>query len=106
MAGLDDFEIYWEYDQLDEDAVFRLGIDTIFSPTAFDYMEMGGSRENHICSTERRTDRTLLQQHHLLRDQQNHLLYWEVVHPQQVEKLFQIMFKEICFNNYYRACVF
>ena len=32
---LDDVEFYWQNDQLDEDAVFRPGIDTPFSPTAF-----------------------------------------------------------------------
>ena len=41
-ADLDDVEFYWEKDQLDVDAVFRPGIDTPFSPTAFDELEMGG----------------------------------------------------------------
>ena len=35
-ADLDDVEFCWEDDQLDVGAVFRLGIDTTFSPTAFD----------------------------------------------------------------------
>ena len=42
-ADLDDVEFYWENDQLDIDAVFRPDIDTPFSPTAFDDLEMGGS---------------------------------------------------------------
>ena len=44
-ADLDDVEIYWEKDQLDVDAVFRPGIGTRFSPTAFDDLEMGVSAE-------------------------------------------------------------
>ena len=47
-ADLDDVEFYWENDQLDVDALFRPGIDTPFSPTAFDNLEMGGSAENPI----------------------------------------------------------
>ena len=49
---LDDVEFYWENDQLDVDAVFRPGIDTPFSPTAFDDLEMGGSAENPILLEE------------------------------------------------------
>ena len=41
-------EFYWENDQLDADAVLRPGIDTHFSPTAFNDLEMGGSAENPI----------------------------------------------------------
>ena len=51
-ADLDDVEFYWENDQLDADAVFRPGIDTPFSPTAYDDMEMGGSAENPISLDE------------------------------------------------------
>ena len=49
-ADLDDVEVefYWEKDELDVDAVFRPGIDTPFSPTSFDELEMGGSAENPI----------------------------------------------------------
>ena len=41
-ADLDDVEFYWEWYQLDVDAVFRPSIDTRFSSTAFDELEMGG----------------------------------------------------------------
>ena len=44
-SDLDDVEFYWEKDQLDVDAVSRPGIDTPFSPTTFDDLEMGGSAE-------------------------------------------------------------
>ena len=48
-ADLDDVEFYWEKDQLDINAVFRPGVDTLFSQTAFDDLEMGGgSAENPI----------------------------------------------------------
>ena len=39
---LDDVEFYWNIDPLDVEAVFRPGIDTAFSPIAFDDMEIGG----------------------------------------------------------------
>ena len=51
-ADLDDVEFYWENDQLDVDAVFRPGIDTPFSPTAFDDLGMRGSAENPILLDE------------------------------------------------------
>ena len=40
-VDLDDDEFQWENDQLEVDALFRPGIDTPFSPTAFDDLEMG-----------------------------------------------------------------
>ena len=51
-ADLDDVEFYWENDQLDVDAVFKMGIDTHFFPTAFDDLEMAGSAENPFLSDE------------------------------------------------------
>ena len=39
---------YWEYDQMDVDAVCRPGIYAPFSPTAFNNFEVGGSAENPI----------------------------------------------------------
>ena len=51
-ADLDDVQFYWENDQLDVDAVFRSGIDTPFSPTALDDLEMGGSAENPLLLDE------------------------------------------------------
>ena len=50
-ADLDDVEFYWENVELDVDAVFRPGIDTPFSPTAFDDLEMEGA-ENLILPDE------------------------------------------------------
>ena len=47
-ADLHDVDFYWENDQLDVDITFRPGIDTPFSPTAFNDLEMGGSAENPI----------------------------------------------------------
>ena len=52
-ANLDDVEIFLGNGQLDVDDVFRLCIDTLFSPTAFDDFEMGeGSAENPILLDE------------------------------------------------------
>ena len=52
MSVLDDVEFYWENYQLDLDAVFNPGIETPFSPTAFDDLELGGSAENPILLDE------------------------------------------------------
>ena len=52
VSDLDDADFYRENDQLDVDAVFRLGIDTPFSPTAFDDLELGGSAEYCILLDE------------------------------------------------------
>ena len=41
VSDLEDIEFNWEDSQLDMDAVFRPGIDTPFSPTAFDDLLMG-----------------------------------------------------------------
>ena len=70
-ADLDDVELYWAIYQLDVDAASRPSIATPFSPTAFDDSETGGSAENPVCLTKRKTRKTLLQQqqHHSLRDQ-------------------------------------
>ena len=52
-ADLDDVEFFWKTGQLDVDAVFRRpGIDTRFSSTAFDDLEMGISAENPILLNE------------------------------------------------------
>ena len=52
VSDLEDLEFYREIDLLDIDAVFRLGIDTPFSPTLFEDLEMGGSAENPILLDE------------------------------------------------------
>ena len=48
LTDLDNFEFDWEKNQPDVDVVLRLGIDTSFSPTAFDDLEVGGSAEKPI----------------------------------------------------------
>ena len=53
VSDLEDIEFNWEDSQLDMDAVFRPGIYTPFSPTAFDDLLMGdGSVENPILLDE------------------------------------------------------
>ena len=52
VSDFEDIEFNWENDHLDVDAVCRPGIDTHFSPTAFDELEMGGSAENPILLDE------------------------------------------------------
>ena len=50
LTNLEDIEFNWENSQLD--SVFRPGIDTLFSPTAFDDLSMEGSVENPIVLDE------------------------------------------------------
>ena len=53
VSDLEDIEFNWENSQLEMDAVFRSGIDTLFSPTTFDNLLMGdGSVENPIVLDE------------------------------------------------------
>ena len=53
VSDLEDIEFNWENDQLDLDAVFRPGIDTPYSPTAFDDLSTEGSSvENPIVLDE------------------------------------------------------
>ena len=52
VCDLEDIEFDWENDQLDLDAVFRPGIDTVFSPTKFDDLSMERSVENPIVLDE------------------------------------------------------
>ena len=53
VSNLEDIEFNWEDSQLDRDAVFRPGIDTLFSPATFDDLLMGdGSVENPIVLDE------------------------------------------------------
>ena len=53
VSDLEDIEFSWENSQLDMDSVFRPGIDTLFSPTVFDYLLMGdGLVENPIVLDE------------------------------------------------------
>ena len=52
ISDLKDIEFNCENSQLDMDTVFRPGIDTPFSPTAFDDLSMAGSVENPIVLDE------------------------------------------------------
>ena len=47
-SNVDDIEFFWDYPQLEVDAVFRPEIDTPFSPTAFNSLETGGWEENRM----------------------------------------------------------
>ena len=52
VSDLDEVDFYWENAPLDVDAVFRPGNITLFSPTTWDDLEMGGSAENPILLDE------------------------------------------------------
>ena len=41
LSDLDDLDFYWEDDELDVDAVIRPRLDTSFSPSSFDDLEIG-----------------------------------------------------------------
>ena len=107
VSDLEDIEFNWENPQLDMDAVFRPGIDTTFSPSTFDDLLMGdGSVENSIELDDEEDKRMLLlQQHPSLSDPQNLPGCREVALLEQEWKMYQIMFLEICFINYYCVCV-
>ena len=78
-SDLDDNEFYWENDQLSVNAVIRLGIDTILSPTEFEDWEMGGSAGNPLLLVEEDKENSP-SKHQSLRDQRNPLHSWEIVH--------------------------
>ena len=52
VSDLDVVEFYWENDQLAVDAVFRPGIDTTFSLSTFNDLEMGSLAETLILVDE------------------------------------------------------
>ena len=52
VFDLEDIEFNWEKSQFDMDAVFRPGIDTLYSPTTFDDLSMEGSLETPIVLDE------------------------------------------------------
>ena len=74
VSDLDDVEFYCENDQLDVDAVFRPSIGTLFSPTAFDNLEMGGWAESPNLPRRRgRQGELSSNNNQSLRDQHDHL---------------------------------
>ena len=52
VSDLEDIKLNWENSQLETDAVFRQGIDTLFSPTIFGDLSMERSVENPIVLDE------------------------------------------------------
>ena len=73
LSDLDDVEFYWQNDQLDVGSIFRPGIDTPFSPTAFDNLESGGAAQNPILLGKEEDKEYSRQQHQSLRDQHDPL---------------------------------
>ena len=62
LTDFEDIDFNWENSQMDKDAVFRPGIDTSFSPTAFDDLSMEGSVEDPIVLDEEEDKKNQLQQ--------------------------------------------
>ena len=58
-ADLGDVKFYWEKDQPDVDAVFKRGVHTPFSPTAFDGLEMKNSAQKPDSAGRRGRQREL-----------------------------------------------
>ena len=52
LSDLDYIELFWEKPLVEMGTVFALGIDTLFSPTAFDGLETGRSSENRMLLDE------------------------------------------------------
>ena len=105
VSDLDVFEIHWENNQLDKDAVFRPSFDTPFSRTALSPSNRPGngriSRNNGLGLSKRRTRKnTLLHQQHQSRsDQHVPLCWWDVDFLEQELRTFPIMSTQICLNN-------
>ena len=53
LFDLDNLDFYWKNNALDVDVFFGRGIDTPFSPLAFDDLEMGGSAESPLLLDEK-----------------------------------------------------
>ena len=105
-ADLDDVEFYWENDQLDVDVVLDWEEILPFHQQRLTTWRWEVQQKTPFCSTKRKTKRTLLQQQHQsLRDQHEPLHCQEVVHLEQEQKKFLIMFIEICFTRYHCVCV-
>ena len=58
-ADLDDVEIYWDYDRLVVDAAFRPSIDTSSHQQRLTTWKREVQQNPQICSTKRRTKKTL-----------------------------------------------
>ena len=104
VSDLEDIEFNWQDSQLDMDAVFRLGIDTPFSPTTFNDLLMGNDQlKTPLYRMKRMTRKMLLlQQHPNLRNLPG---CREVELVEQEWKLYPILFIEIRFVKYYCVCV-
>ena len=105
-ADLDVVEFYWEVDQLDVDAVFRMGIDTPFSATAFDDLEIGGSAEDPILHDEEEEKENFPPPTTpvLERPTQPPALLRSRLFGTRIENVPDFVI-ENCFNRYYRVCV-
>ena len=68
VTDLEDIKFHCGHPILNMDAVFRPGIQTLFSPTTFGSLEIGGSVGNRLYWTIRRTRRIRHTQPQSLRD--------------------------------------
>ena len=73
LSDLDDVELYWENDQLDVNAVFRMGIDTPFHQQRLTTWRWEVQQKTQFCSMKWSSRSTLLQPHQSLRDQHDPL---------------------------------
>ena len=90
VSDLEDIEFKWEIDQLDLDAVLRLGIDTPYSPTTFDDLSMEGSSVENPIVLDEEEDKEMIHQHLCLSVQPNLPGYREVELLGQEWKMFLI----------------
>ena len=84
--------IHFENDQLEVDAVFKLGFDT-FSLTAFRDSEMGESAEKHILIHNEKDKETCPTA--AISEIHDPLFCWKVVHLEREDKMFLNQFIEV-----------
>ena len=105
MSDPDYFEFYWDNDELNVEAVLRPGIDSPFTQTAFDDLEMEGSAANLILIHEVVDKETFLP---------TTPAYERATRPPALlrirsigtrKKVFRIMFIEISYSKYCCVCV-
>ena len=107
VSGLEDIEFNWENSHLDIDSVFRPGIDTPFSPTTFDNLSMEGSSAENPIVLDKEEDKEIAPPTTPVSERPTEppRLLRSRAFGAGIEKMYRIMFIEICFNKIYRVCV-
>ena len=106
LSDLEQINFCWENLHSQVDVVFRRGVDTPFSPTAFDGLKMGKLVENPILSTMKKKRRNGHPPVQSLGDAVNPLRCCEFDHLEHELKKFPITVPEFCSQKFYCICIF